>query len=96
MKTESMPDFYPVFDVKQEPPDRLHAYIAQLERARSLWDARIRLCEEREYMYKSMLKDVCNFLESVFQATHEHTSETGAKATEMIEAVQRCVKRLEV
>jgi hypothetical protein len=96
MKVESMPDFYPPLDVVHRSREELERYIRQLEKARSIWDSRIRVCEEREFMYKTMVNDMAALLAVTFQQGHEAVSENAAKATEMIEAIQNCMKKLEV
>ena len=90
-----MPDIYPLLDVLTQDGGATERYVRQLENARSIWESRIRVCQEREFMYKKMVNDMAAFLMATFQNGHETVSENAAKAVELIEAMQACMRKLE-
>jgi len=96
MRVEHIPDVTPRF-VSRETTTRQEycTYISKLENERSCWESRIRVCQEREFMYKKMVNDMAAFLMATFQSGHETVSENAAKAGELIEAMQACMRRLE-
>jgi len=95
VKVEGMTNFYAPLDVMHCSREELVCYIRQLETSRSIWDLRIRQCEEREFMYKKMVNDMAAFLMATFQNGHETVSENAAKAVELVEAMQACMRKLE-
>lgn len=95
MKVESMPDFYPPFDMAAHSSKETYWYIKQLENARSLWDSRIRVCQEREFIYKKMVNDMAALLMNTFREGHDTVSENAAKATEVLDAMRTCMRELE-
>lgn len=98
MKSTDMPDFYQPLTpgvINTLTQGELIAYIRELERARSLWDARIRLCEEREFMYKRFVNDMAILLAQTFQQEHDAVSANATQATAMIESIKKCLQKLD-
>ena len=95
MKAKYIDEYYSHYDFKDKSLGELQAHIQTLETFRSSWERRIRLCEEREYMYKTMLNDMATLLATTFQHGHDAVSANAAKATEMIEAIQACMRKLD-
>lgn len=91
---EHDPEFT-AFDLSQKSHHDIRNYIRKLEQSRTVWAARIQRCQERECMYKQFVSDMANLLAQTFQQGHDAVSTNAARATEMIEAIKRCMRKLD-
>lgn len=73
----------------------LIALVQKLERQRSVWELRIRACEEREQLYLTFMNDMGQFLAETFQVGHDAISQRAAVAESLIEAIRVTVQRVE-
>lgn len=73
----------------------LIAHIRELERQRSVWELRVRACQEREDLYKMFIDDMGKIMAATFQAGHDAVDEQAQRAAQLMEQMQLVMARVE-
>lgn len=85
MLSPDIPDIVDMLSVETLDRAELIAHIRYLERLRSVWECRVRVCEEKEQLWKNLLRDMGLILAGTFQNCHNAIIEQAEKAAELTE-----------
>lgn len=96
MLADSLPDEYEPTDVAALDRSELIDRVRTLEEQRSMWELRIRVCQERESLYLSFVNDMGQFLALTYQGLHDAVSAHAQKAEQLIETIQNTVRKVEL
>lgn len=71
------------------------AEINRLEALRSAFELRVRICEEKEQLWKNLLMDMGKILAATFQAGHDAISEQAERAAQLAEQMKKIGQHVE-
>lgn len=95
MLAPDIPDVIPAATVEQMDRSELIAHIRMLERQRSSWEYRVRVCEEKEQLWKNLMHDMGIVLAATFQKCHQSISERAEEAAQIAEQMKAIARRVE-
>lgn len=85
----------PPFDPSGKDRSELIAHIRHLEELRNVWEFRVRICEEKEQLWKNVLFEMGKIVHGVFQGTQDAIVEQSEKAAQLMEDLQAMAKHTE-
>lgn len=85
MLAPSIPDVLEPFDPTDKDRSELITRIRELERRHSAFELRVRICEEKEQLWKNLLMDMGNVLGATFVNAHAAINEQAEAAAKIAE-----------
>lgn len=82
-------------DVERMDRSELIALIKRHEAMRSQWELRIRMCEEKEQLWKNLLMEMGKVLAATFQNCHNAISEQAEAAAKIAENMKSIGRMIE-
>lgn len=95
MLSPSIPDVLPAAAVEQMDRSELIAHIRWLETQRSSWEFRVRVCEEKEQLWKNLLQDMGMVLAATFNNCHVAISQQAEEAAKIAEQMAVIGRKVE-
>lgn len=95
MLANSIPDVQEPLTVEKMDRAELIAHIRHLEGIRSQWEYRIRLCEEKEQLWKNLMRDMGLVLAATFRTCHEAISLQAENAATIAEEMRLIAEKVE-
>jgi hypothetical protein len=95
MLAPSLPDVQAAVIVESMDRAELIAHIRELERQRSVWEFRIRTCEEKEQLWKNMLVDMGKILSATFEKCHKSITDRAEEAAQLAEQLKKIAQHVE-
>jgi len=97
MLAPNIPDVLEPFDPSGKDRSELIACIRELERRHSTFELRVRVCEEKEQLWKNFMRDMGIILAATFAQCHSAISrqaEEAANLTEQLKIVAQNVENM--
>ncbi len=95
MLADEMTDELDEATVEELDRAELIALVRRLEHQRSAWEHRIRLCQERESLYKGFVEDIGKLLAVSIQIQTEGTQRVGEQAARLMETIAQVMREVE-
>jgi len=95
MLAPSIPDIQEAATVESMDRSELIAHIRELERQRSVWEFRVRVCEEKEQLWKNLMSDMSTVLATTFAKLHESVNQRAEEAGVIAEQMKKFAHTVE-
>lgn len=95
MIARQMEDELEPLAVEELDRSELIARIRTLEEQRSVWELRIRACQERESLFLQFVNDMGAVMSATFQAEFDDLARRTQKVEEMMRMIQEMAKMVE-